>query len=1149
MEALAKILPKMKKFNDYINDVKKGNFPITLSGLSDSGKVHFIYSTRFYTEKPVLVVTYNELELKKIKEDMKFFSDENILVFPKKEVVYYDIDTMNKDATMDRLSIYKKLYNNESCIILTTIEALMQRTIDKNKLFSNVLQLELGMTLLLEELTNKLIALGYERTDMVEGRGNFCVRGGIVDVFPLTTENPIRIEFWGDEIDSIRVFDVESQRTIEPIKEINILPAEEFLVDSGKLEEIGNKILEKYPNAISDVEVIKNGNYLSKIDKYFEFFFEETSSLIDYVSKDTLVFLDEPTRIVSKCQSVSLDNKEFIEAYIDKNKIIPSYTKSMYSYLDLQYKLEKKNIINLERVDMNTHAKRNGYSFNCREVNFFRGSMDIFVQEVQEAHNDGKIVLILGGTISKARGLATMLLEHNIPTVFLEKLDDAFLNSKQIVIITGNLSEGIEYVDLNLVIGAGEVGTVKENKRSYKPSVFKEGKKVVFADLNVGDYIVHATHGIGQYIGIHTLTVDGVKKDYIKLKYRDEDTLYIPTSQLDSIRKYMGAGENAPKLNNLGSKEFANTKAKVKAGLKDIAKGLIELYAKRRQAVGYKFSKDTVWQKEFEDAFPYQETDDQLRCIEEVKADMESERPMDRLLCGDVGYGKTEVAIRAAFKAVMDGKQVAYLVPTTILAQQQYESFKERMTNYPVKVNVLNRFKTTKEKNEILRQLRNGELDIIIGTHRIIQKDIQFKDLGLLIIDEEHRFGVTHKEKIKKLKENIDVLTMTATPIPRTMHMSIVGIRDMSVIYEPPQNRRPVQTYVLEYDEEVIREAILKELERNGQVFYLFNRVEGIERKASEISNMIPEARVAVAHGKMSGTELENIMADFIEKNIDVLICTTILETGIDIPNANTIIIEDADRLGLAQLYQIRGRVGRSDKAAYAYITYRKNKLLAEASEKRIKAIKEFTEFGSGFKIALRDLEIRGAGNILGPEQHGHMEAVGYEMYCKLLDEAVKEARGEKVEPEVDTQIDLKITAYIPSSYIENINQKIEVYQDIANLEKEEQISEIIDELIDRYGDIPKEVSSLLDVARIKILARSLKILSVTQKGDNIVLEFDNPDVIKDGVVQILVDLYKNRVFFSSGVKPYITLKLQSKKDSDIVEEVIKILNILKGWF
>lgn len=1147
MEALAKVLPKMKKFNDYINDVNKGNFPITLSGLSDSGKVHFIYSTRFYTDKPVVIVTYNELELKKIKEDMKFFSDENILVFPKKEVVYYDIDTMNKDATMDRLSIYKKLYNNDSCIILTTIEALMQRTISKNKLFSNVLQLEVGMTLLLEELTNKLVALGYERTDMVEGRGNFCVRGGIVDVFPLTTENPIRIEFWGDEIDSIRVFDVESQRTIEPIKEINILPAEEFLVNSEELETVGNKILEKYPNAVSDVEIIKNGNYLSKIDKYFEFFFEDTSSLLDYISKDALVFVDEPTRIVSKCQAISTDNKEFIESFLDKNKIIPSYTKSMYSYLDIQYMLEKKNIINLERVDVNTHAKRNGYSFNCREVNFFRGSMDIFVQEVQEAHDNGKIVLILGGTISKARGIATMLLEHNVPSIFLEKLEDAFLTTKQIVVIPGSLSEGIEYVDINLVIAAGEISTIKESKRSYKPSIFKEGKKVVFADLNVGDYIVHATHGIGQYIGIHTLTVDGIKRDYIKLKYKDEDTLYIPTSQLDSIRKYMGAGENAPKLNRLGSKEFANTKAKVKAGLKDIAKGLIELYAKRRQAVGYSFSKDTVWQKDFEDAFPYQETDDQLRCIEEVKKDMESPRPMDRLLCGDVGYGKTEVAIRAAFKAVMDGKQVAYLVPTTILAQQQYEAFRDRMKNYPVKVNVLNRFKSTKEKNEILKQLKNGELDIIIGTHRIIQKDIGFKDLGLLIIDEEHRFGVAHKEKIKKLKENVDVLTMTATPIPRTMHMSIVGIRDMSVIYEPPHNRKPVQTYVLEYDEEVIKEAIIKELEREGQVFYLFNRVEGIERKASEISNMVPEARVAVAHGKMTGTELENIMADFIEKKIDVLICTTILETGIDIPNANTIIIEDADRLGLAQLYQIRGRVGRSDKTAYAYITYRKNKLLAEASEKRLKAIKEFTEFGSGFKIALRDLEIRGAGNILGPEQHGHMEAVGYEMYCKLLDEAVREIKGETVLPEVDTQIDLKIIAYIPTSYIENINQKIEVYQDIANMDKEEQISEIIDELIDRYGDIPKEVMNLLDVARIKILARSLKILNVTQKGDNVIFEFDDPETIKEGKVQILIDIYKSRIFFSSGVKPYITLKLQSKKDSDIVEEVVKILNILKG--
>ena len=1147
MDTLAKILPKMKKFNEYIGDVNKGNFPITLSGLADSQKAHFIYATRFYSEKPILVVTYNELELKKFKEDMKFFSEESFYTYPKKEVIYYDIDTMNKDVTMDRLSIYTKLYNSESCVILTTIEALMQKTISKDKLFADVLQLEVGKSLLLETLTSSLVLLGYERTDMVEGRGQFCVRGGIIDVYPLNTDNPIRIEFWGDEIDSIRIFDVESQRTIESTSEINIFPAEEFLVSKDELEKIGDRILERYPNAVADVEAIKNGNYLSKVDKYFEFFYKETSTLLDYISKDTIVFIDEPTRIISKCQSIEYDNKEFIEAFLEKNQIIPSYTKAMYSYLDMNILLEKKNIINLERVDVNTHAKRNGYSFSCREVNFFRGSMDIFVQEVQESREAGKLILILGGTISKARGLATMLLEHNIPAMFLEKLDDAFLNTKQVVVIPGNLSEGFEYVELDLIVATGELGTIKETRRSYKPSVFKQGKKVVFADLNVGDYIVHGTHGIGQYVGIHTLEVDGAKKDYIKLKYKDEDVIYIPTNQLDNIRKYMGAGENPPKLNRIGSKEFANTKARVKASLKDIAKGLIDLYAKRRQMIGYKFSKDTVWQKDFEDAFPYQETDDQLRCIEEIKNDMESERPMDRLLCGDVGYGKTEVAVRAAFKAVMDGKQVAYLVPTTILAQQQYESFKERMKDYPVKINVLNRFRSTKEKNEILKQLRNGEIDIIIGTHRLIQKDIEFKNLGFLIIDEEHRFGVAHKEKIKNLKANIDVLTMTATPIPRTMHMSIVGIRDMSVIYEPPHNRRPVQTYVLEYDQDVIKEAIIKELEREGQIFYLFNRVEGIERKASEISNLIPEARVATAHGKMTGTELENIMKDFIDKKIDVLICTTILETGIDIPNANTIIIEDADRLGLAQLYQIRGRVGRSDRAAYAYITYRKSKILAEASEKRLKAIKEFTEFGSGFKIALRDLEIRGAGNILGPEQHGHMEAVGYEMYCKLLDEAVREMKGEEVLPEIDTQIDLKLTAYIPSSYIENVNQKIEVYQDIANIDNEEQVSEIIDELVDRYGDVPKEVYNLLEVAKIKLLARELQVIKISQNESNVVIQFNNPEKIASTSVQILIDLYKNKLFFSSGAVPYITLKLQSKKDSDILGEVTKILKVLKG--
>ena len=1146
MEALAKILPKMKKFDDYITDVKKDNFPISLSGLSDSQKVHFIYSTRFYTERPILIVTYNDIQLKKLKEDFKFFQDEETLIFPKREVVYYDIDTMNKDVTMDRLSIYTKLYNSESNIILTTIEALMQKTISKNQLFGKVLQLESGKEISLDDLKENLNELGYERTDMVEGCGQYTVRGGIIDFYPLTTPNPVRVEFWGDEIDSIRYFDVESQRTIESLKDISVFPAEEFLIEQAELEAICEKILKEYPNAIDDVEAMKNGKYLTKIDKYFKFFYEETSNLLDYVSKNTIIFLDEPSRVVAKAQAIEYENKEIIEQYLEKNKIVPSYTEAMANWDDIHFEFERKNIIYLERTDT-MHAKRNGYSFNCREVNFFRGSMDIFVQEVQDAIHDRKIVLILGGTVSKARGLATMLLEHGVSATFLEEIDLDFLVEGKVLVIPGNISEGFEYVDLNFIVATDSTGAVKEStKRAYKPKVFKEGKKIVFADLNVGDYIVHSVHGIGQYIGIHTLEVDGVKKDYIKLKYTGDDVLYIPTNQLDNIRKYIGNGDVAPKLNKLGSKEFAKTKAKVKASLKEMAKGLIELYAKRKQQKGYKFSPDTVWQHEFEEAFPYEETEDQLRCIEEVKKDMESDLPMDRLLCGDVGYGKTEVAIRAAFKAVMDGKQVAYLVPTTVLSEQQFNEFRERMKDFPIKVNVLNRFKSTRDKNEILRQLRSGELDIVIGTHRIVQKDIQFKDLGLLIIDEEQRFGVKHKETIKELKNNVDVLTMTATPIPRTLHMSVVGIRDMSVIYDPPKNRIPIQTYVLEYDEEVIREAIIKELERGGQVFYLYNRVEDIERKASVISNLVPEARVAFAHGKMEGRQLENIMKDFIDKEIDVIICTTILESGIDIPNANTIIIEDADRLGLSQLYQIRGRVGRSDRNAYAYITYRRNKLLSEASEKRLKAIKEFTEFGSGFKIALRDLEIRGAGNILGAQQHGHMEAVGYEMYCKLLDETVKEMQGEEVVEEVDTKIELKVTAYIPDTYIENINQKIDVYQAIANMEKEEQILDMTDELIDRFGELPKECVNLLEIARIKIFARALKVLSIIQKGNNIVIQFDTEELIAEKV-QILIDLYKSRILFSNGISPYLTLKLQSEKDSDILKDVLNLLKVVKG--
>ena len=707
----------------------------------------------------------------------------------------------------------------------------------------------------------------------------------------------------------------------------------------------------------------------------------------------------------------------------------------------------------------------------------------------------------------------------------------------------GEISDGFESKELGFSLINGSNLFKPEGKRRKKvSSVFKQGEQVVFSDLKVGDYIVHKTNGIGQFVGVNTIKADGTIKDYIKIKYRDDGILYIPTNALDNVRKYIGGGEGEPRLNKLGSKEWATTKAKVKKNLREIARNLIELYATRQKIKGYAFSKDTPWQKQFEDSFPYVETEDQLRCIDEVKKDMETAKPMDRLLCGDVGYGKTEVAIRAAFKACMDQKQVAYLVPTTILANQQYEEFKTRMEPFAIKVELLNRFRTKKEQEEIIRKLKLGEIDVVVGTHRILSKDVAFKDLGLLIIDEEHRFGVKDKEKIKELKTNIDVLTMTATPIPRTLHMSIVGVRDMSVIYEPPQNRKPVQTYVLAYDAEVAKEAITKELERNGQVFYLYNKVDTIVQKAEQIASLVPEAKVGFAHGKMTGNELESVMMDFIEHKIDVLVCTTILESGIDIPNANTIIVENADRLGLAQLYQVRGRVGRSDVQSYAYITYKPNKLLSEVADKRLKAMKEFTEFGSGFKIAMRDLEIRGAGSLLGEIQHGHMEQVGYDTYCKLLDEVVKEMQGIEVEEEQEIQIDLNVSSYLPEDYIENSSQKIEIYQNIALCKTEEDIQNVIDEIIDRYGTMPKEVESLIQIARIKILCMEAKIIKIQQRQNKILFYFA-PNAMQAEIVEKLIKTYASQIKFSQGIQGYITYTM---KGTDVIKEVKEFIKIVK---
>lgn len=951
MEDIIKILPNFKKFNNYIENVKNKISPIMLSGLNDSGKIHLAYATHFYSNKPICIITYNELQARKLIKDLKYY-EQNIEYFPKREISAFDYVAESKEIPYSRIETLNKIYNKKAEIIVTTIEAIMQKMISKKSLYKNIIKLKLQENYELEKIKEKLINLGYERSDSVDGRGKFSIRGGILDI-SLDNEEGARIEFWGDEIDSIRTFDYLTQRSKEMIEKITIYPATEMVLEKN-IENIISKIEDK-----EDKELIKTGEYVNKIDKYFNKFYDETQNLIDYLDNDYIIFLDEISKIKARTENIKKDNENLIKSIIERQKYIPEALQCMAEYLEIMEKVDEKQNIYLERQDIGfidtktMHAKRNGYSFSYREVNFFRSSISSCIEEIQEGIKKQKTIIILGGSEENCKKLKNIFNEKDIDT-------------SKITIKQGAMSTGFDCSDFNLLLITGEeLFSSIATKRRISSQEFKEGKRVVFADLKIGDYIVHKTHGIGKFIGVNTIKADNIVKDYIKIQYKDDDILYIPTNQLDNIRKYIGTGDKEPKLNRLGSKEWQTAKSKVKSNLQEVAKNLIELYAKRQKEVGYAFSKDTEWQRQFEDNFEYTETDDQLRCIQEMKKDMESNKPMDRLLCGDVGYGKTEVAIRGAFKACMDQKQVAYLVPTTILANQQYDTFKERMKEFPIKIELLNRFKTKKEQENIVKKLKLGEIDIVIGTHRLLSKDVNFKNLGLLIIDEEHRFGVRDKEKIKELKTNIDVLSMTATPIPRTLHMSIMGIRDMSVIYEPPKNRRAVQTYVLEYDEEVVKEAILKELERNGQVFYLYNNVEGIEKKANNILSLVKEAKVGYAHGQMSGTELEEIMLNFINKKIDVLVCTTILESGIDIPNANTIIVENADRLGLAQLYQIRGRVGRSNTQAYAYITYKKDKLISEVAEKRLRAIKEFTEFGSGFKIAMRDLEIRGAGSLL----------------------------------------------------------------------------------------------------------------------------------------------------------------------------------------
>ena len=1100
------LLLEMQEYENLSLALKKGNGPLQVTGTLESQKVHLMYELgRDLGEATSwkLVVTYDDLRAKEIYDDFQSFT-RNVWLYPARDLLFYSADIHGNLITRQRMEVLKALMTHKEGVIVTTVDGLMGHLLPLASLREQVLSIASGQTVELQKLGEQLVQMGYERVSQVDGMGQFAVRGAIIDIFPLTEEVPVRIELWDDEVDSIRSFDLESQRSVEQMEEVTLYPATEIVLTKAQLFD-GMKRLEREANASERtfreahqieeahrvhttaaelIEGIKEGWRLSGLDGYLGYFVKDTVSFLDYFSKETSIFwLDEPERLEEKARSVEQEFRESMMHRLEKGYLLPGQTELLYPVDTVLARLHAKRSVALTALDQKLSSLKvqEKFSLTVKNMNSYQNSFELLIKDLTDWKKKGWRVVLLSASKTRASRLASDLREYDLHAFCpSEERADTQVLAGQILVVHGNLHRGFEYPLIKLAyITEGDMFGVQKKKRRKKVGLSGTAIRS-FAELSVGDYVVHEEHGLGVYRGIEKVERDKITKDYIKIEYGDGGNLYLPATQLERIQKYAGADAKKPKLNRLGGNEWSKTKSRVKGAVEEVAKDLVKLYAARQQQSGFCYGEDTVWQREFEELFPYEETEDQLDAIEAIKKDMESRKIMDRLVCGDVGYGKTEIALRAAFKAVQDSKQVAYLVPTTILAQQHYNTFVQRMKDFPVRVEVLSRFSTPSQQKHILEGLKKGLVDIVIGTHRLLSKDMQFKDLGLLIVDEEQRFGVTHKEKIKQMKKNVDVITLTATPIPRTLHMSLAGIRDMSVLEEPPVDRMPIQTYVMEYNEEMIREAINRELARGGQVYYVYNRVNNIEQVTNEIAALAPDAVVTFAHGQMREHELERIMADFINGEIDVLVSTTIIETGLDIPNANTMIIHDADQLGLAQLYQLRGRVGRSSRTSYAFLMYKRDKMLKEVAEKRLAAIREFTELGSGIKIAMRDLEIRGAGNVLGAEQHGHMEAVGYDLYCKMLNHAVLALKGETVDEEnFETSVECGIDAYIPAYYIKNEYQKLDIYKRISVIETEDEYMDMQDELTDRFGDPPKSVENLLQIARLRALAHFAYITEV----------------------------------------------------------------------
>lgn len=1112
MKALLAPLAELADYEEIRKNRTKENGMIQISGCVNTQKIHLLSGIGSGCGYK-LVVFSNEEKAKKAYEEYLLFGEETYL-YPARDLLFYYADIKGKTLTNRRMEVLRAIAEKkkeEPVTVITTMDAFLDGIISPDEIQKNRIHITGEDTVDLTKLEQDLTALGYERESQIEAPGQFAVRGGIIDVFPLAEEMPVRIELWGDEIDSIRMFDAKSQRSIENISEITIYPASENC--------FGN-------------------NGLVSFLKYFP-------------ENETLLFYDEPHRLQETAETVEAEYTESLKNRADAGmKEEGEEELRVFQTKDIISEMNRYSGIGLTTLESKCglFKVRSVYTVQAKGVNPYNNSFELLTRDLKRLKRNGYRVVLLSGSRTRAKRLAEDLRDYDLSSFYSEDMQRE-VKPGEIMAAYGYASEGYEYPMLKfVVISESDIFGRKKKKKKRKKY---EGQRIQdFAELKPGDYVVHENHGIGVYKGIEKIEVEKIVKDYMKIVYAEGGVLYIPVAQMDLIQKYAGADAKKPRLNKLGTIQWGKTKSQVKKAVQIVAKDLVELYAVRQQSEGFVYGPDTVWQKEFEEMFPFEETDDQLQAIEDTKHDMESKKIMDRLICGDVGYGKTEIAIRAAFKAVQEGKQVVCLVPTTILAQQHYNTFVQRLKEFPVRIDLLCRFRSAVEQKKTIEDTKKGFVDILVGTHRVLSKDVVFKDLGLLIIDEEQRFGVTHKEKIKKLKENIDVLTLTATPIPRTLHMSLIGIRDMSVLEEAPNERMPIQTYVMEYNDEMVREAITRELARDGQVYYVYNRVNDIADVAGRIQSLVPDANVAFAHGQMKERELEDIMYDFINGDIDVLVSTTIIETGLDIPNANTMIIQDADRFGLSQLYQLRGRVGRSNRMAYAFLLYQRDKLLKEVAEKRLSAIREFTDLGSGIKIAMRDLEIRGAGNLLGEAQSGHMEAVGYDLYCKMLNEAVRQLKGGPEAETFTTLIDLNVDAYIPEYYIKNEYQKLDIYKRIAAIESEEELEDMTEELIDRFGDIPKKVQQLLVIASLKSLAHSVYVTAIEQKGEEIRFTMYEKAKIDPSGIPKFLDSYKNDLIFRAEEPPYFLYcrKGRNKKSNteNVLDTVRRILEDLK---